>query len=98
MDIKIEREGIEGTNYFDSYARNALAKYFDKYPFIESIKVFFRGSKHPTKKVKLQVRLKGKDVFVEAKGDRHDLAIDAASKKLNQQVEKYKTQRYRKVS
>lgn len=98
MDIKIVREETEGKNYFESYARESLAKFFTKYPFIESIKVFFRGNKHPYKKVKLQVRLKGKDVFVEARGDRHDLAIDAASHKLRTQVEKYKTKRYKKVS
>ena len=98
MDIKIEREAAEGSNYFDSYARETLGKFFVKYPFIESIKVFFRGKNHPYKKVKLQARLKGKDVFVEARGDRHDVAIDAATSKLRSQVEKYKTKRYKKVS
>ncbi len=98
MDIKIDREETEGANYFDSYARETLGKFFVKYPFIESIKVFFRGKDHPYKKVKLQARLKGKDVFVEARGDRHDIAIDAATSKLRSQVEKYKTKRYKKVS
>ena len=77
MDIKVEKGLVEGNNYFDSYAREKLEKYFMNYPFIESIKVFFRGKKHPSKKVKLQARLKGKDVFVEGSGDRHDLALDA---------------------
>lgn len=98
MDIKVERDLLEGTNYFDKYAREQLQKYFINYPFIESIKVFFRGDKHPTKKVKLQARLKGKDVFVEASGDRHDLALDSAVDKLRRQVEKYKSKRYKKAS
>lgn len=98
MDIKIVREETASTNYFEAYAKETLSKYFEKYPFVESIKVFFRGKDHPYKKVKLQVRLKGKDVFVEARGDRHDRAIDAASHKLRTQVEKYKTKRYKKVS
>jgi ribosome-associated translation inhibitor RaiA len=98
MDIKIDREETTGANYHDSYARETLGKFFVKYPFIESIKVFFRGKDHPYKKVKLQARLKGKDVFVEARGDRHDVAIDAATVKLRSVVEKYKTKRYKKVS
>jgi ribosomal subunit interface protein len=98
MDIKVERDLLEGNNYFDSYAREQLQKYFLNYPFIESIKVFFRGKKHPSKKVKLQARLKGKDVFVEASGDRHDLALDNAVNKLKSQVEKYKSKRYKRAS
>jgi len=99
MDIKVVRDQQEeGKNYFDSYARQALDKYFKKYPFIESIKVFFRAKKHATKKVKLQVCMKGKELFVEAKGDRHDLAIDAAGAKLNTQLEKYKAKLYKKAS
>lgn len=98
MDIKIEEGLVDGNNYFDTYARESLQKYFQKYPFVESIKVFFRGKKHPYKKVKIQARLKGKDVFVEGTGARHDLALDAASHKLRTQVEKYKSKRYKKAS
>lgn len=99
MDIKVVRnQQEEGKNYFDSYARASLEKYFQKYPFIESIKVFFRGKKHPSKKVKLQVAMKGKELFVEAKGARHDLAIDAAGEKLRTQLEKYKSKLYKKAS
>jgi len=76
MDIKVEKGSIDGTNYFEKYARQSLQKYFNNYPFVESIRVFFRGKKHPYKKVKLQARLKGKDVFVEGTGARHDLALD----------------------
>lgn len=98
MDIKVERNVTEGKNYFETYARENLQKYFNNYPFIESIKVFFRGSKHPSKKIKLQARLKGKDIFVEASGARHDLAIDAAGEKLRAQMEKYKSKHYKKAS
>ena len=97
MDIKVERAQTEGKNYFETYARENLQKYFNNYPFIESIKVFFRGKKHPSKKIKLQARLKGKDVFVEASGARHDLALDAASAKLRVQVEKYKSKHYKRA-
>ena len=98
MDIRVERELIEGKNYFEQYARVQLQKYFLNYPFIESIKVFFRGSKHPNKKIKLQARLKGKDVFVEATGPKHDIALDLAAEKLRTQVEKYKSKHYKKAS
>ena len=98
MDIRVEKEIIEGKNYFERYARELLQKYFNNYPFVESIKVFFRGDKHPYKKVKLQARLKGKDVFVEATGAKHDIALDLAAEKLKTQVEKYKSKRYRKAS
>ncbi len=97
MDIKVERAQTEGKNYFETYARENLQKYFNNYPFIESIKVFFRGKKHPSKKIKLHARLKGKDVFVEASGARHDLALDAASAKLRVQVEKYKSKHYKRA-
>ena len=98
MDIKVERDSTGGKNYFEKYAVDHLKDYFDKYNFVESIKVFFRGKKHNTKKIKLQARLKGKDVFVEASAVRHDLALDLASKKLRTQVEKYKTKRFKKAS
>ncbi len=98
MDIKVERDHVEGTNYFDTYARESLQKYFTNYSFVESIKVFFRGKKHPSKKVKLQARLKGKDVFVEASGARHDIALDAAVSKLKTQLVKYKSKHYKKAS
>jgi len=98
MDIKVERGLVEGKNYTETYARNLLQKYFQNYPFVESIKVFFRGSKHPSKKIKLQARLKGKDVFVEASGPNHDIALDLASAKLKTQVEKYKSKHYTKAS
>ena len=98
MDIKVEKDGIEGQNYFESYAREVLQKYFDNYPFIKSIKVFFRGSKHPSKKIKLHAHLKGKELFVEASGARHDLAMDAATQKLKVQIEKYKGKHFQKAS
>jgi ribosome-associated translation inhibitor RaiA len=98
MDIKVVKDEIEGKNYFETYAREQLQKYFKKYPFIESINVFFRGKNHPYKKVKLHVNMKGKELFVEARGDRHDLAIDAAGQKLYNQMEKYKGKLYNKAS
>ncbi len=98
MDIRVEQGSIDGTNYIEKYARESLQKYFTNYPFVESIKVFFRGKKHPYKKVKIQARLKGKDVFVEGTGARHELALDAATVKLRTQVEKYKSKRYNKAS
>ncbi len=98
MDIRVEQGLTEGANYFETYAKETLQKYFTNYPFVESIKVFFRGKKHPYKKVKLQARLKGKDVFVEATGPRHDIALDAATDKLRSQVEKYKSKRYKRAS
>ena len=98
MDIKVVRDEIEGKNYFETYAREQLQKYFKKYPFIESINVFFRGKNHPYKKVKLHVNMKRKEIFVEARGDRHDIAIDAAGQKLYNQMEKYKGKLYKKAS
>lgn len=98
MDIKVERDELDGVNYFDKYAREQLDKYFSSYPFIESAKVFFRGEKHPVKKVKLHLRLKGKDVYAEAEGDRHDIALDNAVDKLRTQIEKYKSKRYKNAS
>ena len=98
MDIRVEKDLVEGQNYFERYARENLQKYFENYPFVESIKVFFRGSKHPSKKIKLQARLKGKDVFVEGTGPQHDIALDVAADKLKKQVEKYKSKHYKKAS
>jgi len=98
MDIKIGKEFTGEKNFFESYAKTHLTNYFEKYSFIQSIKVFFRGKKHPTKKVKLQARFKGKDVFVEASGVQYDEAFDRAVIKLKTHIEKYKTKRYRKAS
>ena len=98
MNIKIERDMTEGINYYDNYARTQLNKYFRSYPFIESVKVFFRAKKHELKKVKLHMRLKGKDIFAEATGPKHDIALDNAIDKIRSQIEKYKSKRYRKAS
>ena len=94
MDIKVERESHDGNNYLENYASDELQKYFDKYPFIESVKVFFRGDKHPSKKVKVQMRLKGKDIYSEGKGKIHRDALDKAIDRIKTQIEKYKSKRY----
>lgn len=95
MDIKIERDYTEGNNDFENYANQKLEKYFDNYPFIQSIQVYLRGSKHPTKKVKLNARLKGKEIFAEARGTFHHDALDNALSKLQAQLSKYKSKRYK---
>ncbi len=97
MDIKLEKGKLDGNNYFETYAREKLKKYFDNYSFIESIQIFCRGSKHKYKKVKLQVRLKGKNVFVEARGGDHDHALDVATNKLYSIAEKYKAKRFKRA-
>ncbi len=97
MDIKVERNMTEGTTYNEQYAQDLLGKYFDSYPFVTSAKIFFRGDKHPTKKVKVQLRLKGKDVFAEASGKYHDIALENAVQKLRPQVERYKSKHYKRA-
>jgi len=94
MDIIVKRNETVETGVFETSIREKLAKYFQNYPFLESIKVFFRGKKHKYKKIKLQARLKGKDIFVEANGYNHEYALELASNKLYAQVEKYKTKHY----
>jgi ribosomal subunit interface protein len=95
MDIKIVRDSSDAQHSFEKYAQNRCKKYFDKYNFIQSIQVFLRGQKHPTKKVKLHVRLKGKEIFASASGDQHHDAFDNALLKLSKQLRKYKTFRYK---
>jgi len=100
MDIKIDRGSVEvdtGKSYNERYANEQLQKYFSSYPFISSAKVFFRGDKHPTQKVKIHLRLKGKDVYAEAEGAGHDVALDNAIAKLRPQMEKYKTRHYKRA-
>ncbi len=98
MDIKVDRGTLEANSYNEQYAQEQLKKYFETYPFITSAKVFFRGDKHPTKKVKINVRLKGKDVFAEGEGLFHDAALDQAVQKLKTQMEKYKSKHYKRAS
>ena len=98
MDIRIDRGTTEVSNYNQDYAIGLLKKYFSSYSFITSAKIFFRGDKHPTKKVKVQLRLKGKDIFAEAEGKYHDAALDNAIQKLLPQMEKYKAKHYRSAS
>ena len=98
MDIRIDRGSETLSSYNEQYAHSLLMKYFSSYPFITSARIFFRGDKHPTKKVKIQLRLKGKDIFAEAEGKHHDSALDNAILKLKSQMEKYKSKRYKKAS
>lgn len=98
MDLKVKKGLNENRNYLESYANDELAKYLEKYSFINNIRVFFRGKKHPSKKVKLQARFKGKDVFVEATGKNYGEAFDNALIKLKAHIDKYKTHRYRRAS
>jgi len=94
MDIKIDRGTAMAHTYNEQYAMDLLDKYFSIYPFVTSAKIFFRGDKHPTKKVKIQLRLKGKDIFAKAEGKYHDSALENAIQKLRKQIEKYKSQHY----
>jgi len=94
MDIKIDRNSVEPEHSFEKYAHEKCQKYFDKYHFLQSIQIFLRGDKHPTKKVKLHANLKGKEIFASAEGSQHHDAFDAALDKMGKQVEKYKTLRY----
>ena len=98
MDIKIERRSGEGNNSTENYIRQTLQKYFKSYPFIESVKVYFRGLKHPSKKIKLHMHLKGKDVFAEANGANYDTALENAMEKIHPQIQKYKSKRYKRAS
>ncbi len=98
MDINIDRGSSQPNTYNEEYAHEVLKKYFASYPFVTSAKVFFRGDKHPTKKVKVRLRLKGKDVFAEGEGKYHDSALDAAIEKLKPQMEKYKSKHYKRAS
>ena len=98
MDIKLDRESIAGTSYNEKYAHDQMGKYFESYSFLEWARIFFRGDKHPTQKVKIQVRLKGKDVYAEGGGVGHDSAFDVALSKLRPQMEKYKSKHYRSAS
>lgn len=95
MDIKIIRDYTTSPNSFEEYAQERFQTYFDKYAFIQSVQIYLRGDKHPTKKVKLQVRLKGKDIFASAEGSFHHDAFDNALNKLKKQLVKYKTYRYK---
>ncbi len=95
MDIRVERGMTDsGINFFETYANEQLEKYFDSYPFIESAHVYFRGKNHSYKKVKLHLRLKGKDIYAEATGHKHDVALDNAIDKIRPQMEKYKSKHY----
>lgn len=96
MDIVIDRTTKESNSNFGKLAIEKLEKYFDKYPFLETVKIYLRGSKHPTKKVKLAVHLKGKEIFSEASGTFHEDAFENALNKLSSQLSKYKTARYSK--
>ena len=96
MDITVQRNENVETSVFENSIREKLTKYFSNYPFLESIKVFFRGKRHKYKKIKLQARLKGKDIFVEANGYNHEYALELATQKLYTQVEKYKSKHYKR--
>ena len=98
MDIKLDRDSTAGATYNEKYAHEQLEKYFASYPFFESAKVFFRGDKHPTQKVKIHVRLKGKEIYAEGGGVGHDSALDVAMTKLRPQMEKYKSKHYKRAS
>ncbi len=95
MDIKIERNYESSENDFVAYAKTKLNKYFENYPFVQSIQLYLRGKKHPTKKVKLNVRIKGKHIFAEAKGLKHHDALENALGKLEHQLKKHKSKIYR---
>jgi len=94
MDIRLERGLPENNGYLENYSRKALDKFFAQFDFLQSINIFFRGSKHPIKKIKIKAHLKGKVVFVESSAEKYPMAIDAAVQKLKTQITKYKSQRY----
>lgn len=96
MDIKIDRQftAEDATNGFEAYAISKVQKYFKQFTFLQSVQIYLRGSKHPTKKVKLQMNLKGKEIFSEAGGLKHHDALENALQKIEAQLVKYKSKRY----
>ncbi len=94
MDIRLERGLPESNSYLENYSRKSLDKFFNQFDFLQSVNIFFRGSKHPIKKVKIKARLKGKEVFVESSAEKYPTAIDGAIQKLKTQISKYKSQHY----
>lgn len=95
MDIKLDRDLIHDPNHpFEVYASEKLEPFFNNYRFLQTVNIYLRGQKHPYKKVKISVKLKGKEVFTEARGEQHHDAFDAALQKLKGQLEKYKSKRY----
>jgi ribosome-associated translation inhibitor RaiA len=96
MDIKVVKGSVGTANYFEAYSHEALQKLFIQNEFVKSINVYFRAKKHARKKIKLQARLKGKEIFVESSADKYPMAIDAAIVKLKTQISKYKTEHYNK--
>ncbi len=95
MDIKLDRSSTSSENDFSAYANEKLGRYFSHYPFVQSVQLYLRAKKHATKKVKINVRLKGKAIFAEAKGLRHHDALENALQKLEIQLQKYKGKRYK---
>jgi len=96
MDIIIDRETKELNTSFGNLAIEKIGKYFNKYPFLEKVSIFLRGTKHPTKKVKINAHVKGKDIYAEASGTFHEDAFENAMQKLGVQLAKHKTTRYKK--
>ncbi len=95
MDIRIDRDyNAESTNPFEAYAKGRLKRYFEHYNFLQYVQIYLRGQKHAYRKVKLHVRVKGKDVFTEGRGGQHHDAFDEALQKMKVQLEKYKSKRY----
>ncbi len=97
MDIRVQRDSQRSGNYFQSYAVEHFQAFFKKYRFLESVNVFFRGGDQSDKSIKLMARVKGKNIFAEASAYRHDVALELAARKLQTQVEKFKTKRYNKT-
>lgn len=95
MDIRIEKDHFNEESVFDTYAKEKLDGFFEKYPFVQSVQLYLRGAKHPTKKVKMKLRVKGKDIFADAKGTTHHDALENVLLKLRSQMQKHKTKRYR---
>jgi len=95
MDIKIHREKKIALHPFELFANQKLQSCFVAFPFLYSVQIYLRGNKHLTKKVKLQARVKGKNIFASAEGPNHHDAFEKAYIKLFNQCQRFKTEKYK---
>lgn len=96
MDIKIEAPGHSSQELLFRHYTEKLTKKYGKYDFVKSIDVKIVASERDNKTmVSLQLKPeKGTMLYVSAKDDKENIALNEAIRKMNVRVEKYKQKHY----
>ena len=98
MKVNIESMDFRNFASLEEYAQQKLNKSLGKYPFVTAAHIYFKDAakEKQSKMAKIQLHVKNDILFAQSLGNRFDAALDNALQKIQRQIRKYKTRKYKR--